>query len=278
MIRRITSAVLILLLTFGLTGCSSATEDPLADGVLTVGMEADYAPYNWTTNAENASDYAVQISGSDAYADGYDVRMAQALADELGVELEIKKISWDGLIPAVQSGSIDAIIAGMSPTEERAQQIDFTNAYHEDDVSLVVVVNKDSAYADATSLADLAGANITAQTGTFHVDLLDQIDIADDSTAPLPDFASLIQAANSGSIDGYIAEDVTAQVQVETNPNLKIIDVSDEFVLDPSQTTSAIGVQKDTGLVNDLNDALATIDEETRNAWMADASERSGEE
>lgn len=276
--RRITSAVLVFLTLVGLTGCSSDTTDPLADGVLTVGMEADYAPYNWTTNAENASDYAVQISGSDAYADGYDVRMAQALADELGVELEIKKISWDGLIPAVQSGSIDAIIAGMSPTEERSQQIDFTNAYHEDDVDLVVVVNKDSGYADATSLEDLAGANITAQAGTFHVDLLDQIDIAEDSTAPLPDFASLIQAANSGSIDGYIAEDVTAQVQVETNPNLTIIDVADQFELDPSETTSAIGVQKDTGLVDDLNEALATIDEDTRNAWMEEAGQRSGEE
>ncbi len=264
----------------GLTGCGSdtaASTDPLADGVLTVGMEADYAPYNWTTNEANASEFAYPISGSDALADGYDVRMAEALADELGVELEIVKMSWDGLIPGVQSGSIDAIIAGMSPTEERQQQIDFTNAYHEEDIDLVVVVNKDSGYADATSLADLAGANLSAQTGTFHTDLLEQIDIADDSTAPLPDFASLIQAASSGSIDGYIAESVTAETQVANNPELTIVDVSDEFELDPSQTTSAIGVKKDTGLVDDLNDALATIDNDTRNEWMAAASDMSAE-
>ncbi len=276
--RRISIAAIGLIGLVGLTGCSSSEVDPLADGVLTVGMEADYAPYNWTTNEANASEYAYPISGSDALADGYDVRMAEALADNLGVELEIKKMSWDGLIPGVQSGSIDAIIAGMSPTEERQQQIDFTDAYHEDDIDLVVVVNKDSGYADATSLSDLAGANISAQVGTFHVDLLDQIDISDDATAPLPDFASLIQAAASGSIDGYIAEGPTAEVQVANNPELTIVDVSDEFELDPSQTTSAIGVKKDTGLVDDLNEALASIDNDTRNEWMAEAGRLSGEE
>lgn len=262
----------------GLTGCGGSNDDPLADGVLTVGMEADYAPYNWTTNASNASEYAYAISGSDALADGYDVRMAEALADELGVELEIKKVGWDGLIPGVQSGSIDAIIAGMSPTEERAKQIDFTDAYHKDDTELVVVVNQNSDYANATTLGELAGANITAQIGTFHVDLLDQIDIASDATAPLPDFATLIQAAASGSIDGYVAELPTAEVQVQNNPSLKIIDLSDQFVLDPSQTTSAIGVKKDTGLADKINTALATIDDETRDQWMTEAAELSGQE
>lgn len=273
---RISSLALVAML--GLTGCSGSNEDPLADGVLTVGMEADYAPYNWTTNADNASDYAYPISGSDALADGFDVRMAEALADQLGVELEIKKVGWDGLIPGVQSGSIDAIIAGMSPTEERLQQIDFTNAYHEEDTELVVVVNKDSGYQDAKTLADLKGANISAQTGTFHVDLLDQIEIASDATAPLPDFASLIQAAASGSIDGYIAELPTAEVQVQNNPSLTIINVADQFKLDPSQTTSAIGVKKDTGLRDQINDALDTIDDDTRNQWMDEASLLSGKE
>ncbi len=276
--RRISLGMLGLIGVVGLTGCGNANEDPLADGVLTVGMEADYAPYNWTTNETNASDYAYQIDGSDALADGYDVRMAEEIADQLGVELEIKKMSWDGLIPAVQSGSIDAIIAGMSPTDERMEQIDFTDAYHQDDTDMVVVVNKDSDYADATSLEDLAGANISAQAGTFHVDLLDQIDIAEDSTAPLPDFASLIQAASSTSIDGYIAESAAAEVQVESNSNLKILDLSDQFELDPANTQTAIGVKKDSGLDQEINGALATIDDETRNTWMSEAAQLSGEE
>ncbi len=261
-----TSALLLALFTLG--GCTSNDNDPLADGVLTIGMEADYAPYNWTTNEANATDYAYPIVGSEALADGYDVIMAEALANELGVELEIKKISWDGLIPAVQSGSIDAIIAGMSPTSERLEQIDFTDAYHQDNIDMVVVVNKNSDYANAQTLEDLAGANISAQMGTFHTDLLNQIELSENATAPLPDFASLIQATTSGSIDGYISESTTAIVQVENDPNLKIIDVSDQFVLDKAVTTSAIGVKKDTGLKDELNEALATIDNDTRNEWM----------
>lgn len=275
---KITFLLVLLTGLVVLSGCSQTSDDPLADGVLTVGMEADYAPYNWTTNEANASEYAYQISGSDAYADGYDVRMAQALADELGVELEIKKLSWDGLIPAIQSGSIDAIIAGMSPTEERKTQIDFSDAYHQDNMDMVVVVNQNSSYANATSLADLKGANISAQLGTFHVDLLTQIGVADNATAPLPDFASLIQATASGSLDGYVAEATTADVQVENNSNLKIINVSSEFEIDPSVSQSSIGVKKDNGLAARLNEALATIDEETRLAWMEEASMVSGQE
>lgn len=282
--NRLRLVIVATLAMITLAGCGSSAgksataDDPLADGVLTVGMEADYAPYNWTTNKANASEHAQAISGSEALADGYDVRMAAALAQELDVELEIKKMSWDGLIPAAQSGSIDVIIAGMSPTDERKEQIDFSNAYHEDNMDMVVVVNKDTEYADAKSLADLAGANLSAQIGTFHADLLDQIDISDSATAPLPDFASLIQAASSGSIDGYVAELVTALVQVESNSNLKIIDVSKEFKLDPSLTQTAIGMKKDTGLIEKINEALATIDDETRVAWMAEASENSEQE
>ncbi len=269
---------LALLVTFALTGCGSQTnEGPLDDGVLTVGMEADYAPYNWTTNEENASEYAYPITGTSALADGYDVRVAQAIADDLGVELEIKKISWDGLIPALQTGSIDAIIAGMSPTEERKEQIDFTNAYHEDQTDMVVVVNKNSQYANATSLDELSGANISAQQGTFHVDLLDQIDISEDATGPLPDFATLIQATDSQSIDGYIAEAPTAIVQVENNPNLKILEVGDEFEIDPSIYMSSIGVAKDSGLDEQINQSLSKIDTTTRQQWMQEASDLSGE-
>ncbi len=276
--KRSSLGVLSLIVLLGLTGCTQKANDPLADGVLTVGMEADYAPYNWTTNSENASDYAYPISSSDALADGYDVRIAQAIADELDVELEIKKISWDGLIPGLQSGSIDAIIAGMSPTSERQQQVDFTDAYHEEDIQMVVVVNEDSEYADAKTLDDLAGANISAQQGTFHTQLLDQIELASNARAPLPDFASLIQAATSGSIDGYLAELPTAKVQTANNPNLKIIDVSDEFELDPSMISTAIAVPKDSGLDTQINEALATIDSQTRTEWMQEATEQSGEE
>lgn len=83
---------------------------------LRVGMECNYAPYNWTQS--DASENAVAIAAG-GYADGYDVRIAKIIADQLGMELEIVKTEWDGLTPALLSGNIDVIIAGMSPTAER---------------------------------------------------------------------------------------------------------------------------------------------------------------
>ncbi len=138
---------------------------------LRVGMECNYAPYNWTQS--DASENAVAIAAG-GYADGYDVRIAKIIADKLGMDLEIVKTEWDGLTPALLSGNIDVIIAGMSPTAERRMTIDFTDSYY--DTELTVVVRKDSAFASAKSLADLAGAKITGQMSTFHYDMIDQIE------------------------------------------------------------------------------------------------------
>ena len=112
------------------------------NGVLRVGMECAYAPYNWTDMSEPTTG-AVPISsqGSEGmYANGYDVQIAQYIANALGMELEIYAITWDGLLPALQSGTVDAIIAGMSPTAEREEEIDFTNVYYSS--NLVVIYKK----------------------------------------------------------------------------------------------------------------------------------------
>ena len=119
---------------------SEAPENPT--GVLKVGMECAYAPFNWTDMAEPTLG-AVPISskGSEGmYANGYDVQIAQHIANKLGMKLEIYAITWDGLLPAVQSGTVDAIIAGMSPTAEREEEIDFTDVYYSS--NLVVIYKK----------------------------------------------------------------------------------------------------------------------------------------
>ncbi len=112
------------------------------NGVLRVGMECAYEPYNWT-DTEGTSLGAVPISGEGKdglYANGYDVQIAQYVANKLGMKLEIYAIEWDSLLPALESGTIDAIVAGMSPTAERAQQIDFSDTYYES--NLVVIIRK----------------------------------------------------------------------------------------------------------------------------------------
>lgn len=111
-------------------------------GTLKIGMECAYEPYNWT-DTEGTSLGAVPISSegqNGLYANGYDVQIAQYVANRLGLKLEIYAMEWDSLIPAVNSGAIDAIVAGMSPTAERAQQVDFTDTYYES--NLVVIIRK----------------------------------------------------------------------------------------------------------------------------------------
>ncbi len=111
-------------------------------GTLKIGMECAYEPYNWT-DTEGTSLGAVPISSegqSGLYANGYDVQIAQYVANRLGLKLEIYAMEWDSLIPAVNSGAIDAIVAGMSPTAERSEQLDFTDTYYES--NLVVIISK----------------------------------------------------------------------------------------------------------------------------------------
>ena len=137
-------------------------------GTLKIGMECAYEPYNWTdtegtslgavpissegqsglyanapfnwTQTTDANG-AVPIQGQDGmYANGYDVQIAQYVANRLGLKLEIYAMEWDSLIPAVNSGAIDAIVAGMSPTAERSEQLDFTDTYYES--NLVVIIRK----------------------------------------------------------------------------------------------------------------------------------------
>lgn len=111
-------------------------------GTLKIGMECAYEPYNWT-DTDGSSFGAVPISSEGQqglYANGYDIQIAQYVANRLGLKLEIYAMEWDSLIPAVNSGAIDAIVAGMSPTAERAQEVDFTDTYYES--NLVVIIRK----------------------------------------------------------------------------------------------------------------------------------------
>ena len=234
---------------------------------LRVGMECNYAPFNWTQAEE--SENAVALAGG-GYADGYDVRIAQRVADYLGYELEVVKTEWDGLIMSLMSGDIDCIIAGMSPTEERLLTIDFSDPYYESD--LVIVVQKDGAYANATSLADFAGAKITGQLNTFHYSVIEQIPDVKQQTA-MDTFATMLVALGAGAIDGYVSERPGAESAVATNPNLTYVAFEEGmgFECDPADTTIAVGIAKGSELTEQVNAALATISEEERVQIMADA-------
>jgi len=129
--------ILIALILVLLVGCSSTNNNTSneTNNVLKVGMECDYAPFNWTQVESN--DTSVAISSVD-YADGYDVVIASMIAEKLGMQVEIVKTDWDSLIPSLNAGAIDCIIAGMTETPERAQEVNFTSPYYESDMVIVI--------------------------------------------------------------------------------------------------------------------------------------------
>ncbi len=252
------SLISVLMLSFA--GCSSKS-----DKEFRVGMECAYAPFNWTQTDE--SNGAVPIEGSSGYAAGYDVEIAKAVADALGKELVIVKTDWEGLPPALSSGKIDAIIAGMSPTAERRESMDFSDYYYDSD--LVVVVRADSDLVNAKSINDFTGAKITAQLGTFHYDVLDQMEGADKQTA-MEDFPTMILALTSGKIDGYISERPGAIAAVASNPELTYVgfEEGNGFSYTKDDVAVSVALPKGSDLVDDVNKALAAISAEQRQALM----------
>lgn len=250
------------------TSSSSEGEDgeQASGGVLKVGMEAGYPPFNWTQ--QDDSNGAVKIDGSAEYAGGYDVEIAKKVAEGLGKELVIVKMAWDGLVPALQSGVVDAIIAGMSPTDERKESIDFTENYYTSD--FVIVVKKGGAFEDAKTLADFEGAKITSQLGTTNYNVIEQIPNVQLQTA-MEDFSAMRVAVQSGVIDGYVAERPEAVSATAANENFAYVELEKGFKTDPADTAVAIGVRKDYDLTEKMSEIIKTISEEERMKLMDEA-------
>ena len=273
--KRIISTLLVCALLLGcvvaLASCnkvkgSEDLERVKEAGKIVVGMECAYAPYNWTTTTPSSTTVPI-VNNPGSYADGYDVQIAKLIADHLGVALEIKAIEWDGLIPALESGEIDMIIAGMSPTEERKLSINFSNTYF--DSNLVMVVRKDGAYTGATKISDFGGAKITGQLNTFHYAVIDQISGVQKQTA-LQDFAALTQSLASGAIDGYVCEKPGAISAVASNDSFTYVEfgAGNGFECDPAESSISVGVRLGSSLTASINATLAKLSTADKEAMM----------
>ncbi len=266
--RRIMLIVAIMLIIptilMGCSGDNNGGQDE--DNIIKVGLEAGYPPFNWTQMDD--SNGAIKISGNAEYAGGYDVEIAKKIAEGLGKELVIEKIEWSGLLPALQSGVIDVIAAGMSPTPDRMESIDFTDVYYESD--LVMVVRKASEYENATSIHDFNGAKVTAQLETFHYTVIDQIDGVVKDTA-MSDFTAMRVALESGIIDGYVSERPEGISAAAANENFAMVEFEDGFETSPEDTAIAVGVVKGSELTEQINEILAGISQEERQEMMDQA-------
>ena len=258
----------------GSTAASAAAEAPDGDGdptTLTVAMECAYAPYNWTQTDD--SNGAVQIRNSSDYAYGYDVMMAKKIGEALGQEVQIVKLDWDSLVPAVMSGDVDCVIAGQSITSERAEQVDFSDPYYY--ASIVTLTKKDSAYASATSVADLDGAVCTSQLGTIWYDnCLPQIPNADilpaQETAP-----AMLVALESGACDVVVTDRPTAQAALVAYPDFTLLDFGGgdgDFQVSDEDINIGISMKKgNTALKDAINEALSTMTTDDYNTMMDEA-------
>lgn len=257
-----------------LNGCSSNANAAPGDGndeVLTVAMECIYAPYNWTQSYD--SNGAVPIKGSSDYAYGYDVMMAKTIAEALGQELQIVKLDWDSLVPAVQSGTVDCAIAGQSITSERMQSVDFSDPYYY--ASIVTLVRSDSPYASAQSVGELDGAVCTSQLNTVWYDVcLPQIPNAD--ILPAQDSApAMMVALNSGKCDVVVTDQPTALAACVAYPNFTLLDFSasgEDYEVSEEEINIGVSMQKgnDT-LRNAINEVLSTMSAEDYAAQMEEA-------
>lgn len=257
--KKLISLLLTLAVVCSLAACGSGKKtDENAENanVLRVGMECNYAPYNWSQTDD--SNGAVAISNVDnMYTNGYDVQVAKKIAEALGKELEIYAYEWDSLIPGVQSGKLDMVIAGMSPTTERKEKIDFACNYF---TSNLVVVTKKDALADVKTIADLKDKKIAAQSGTFHLQALSEQSEA--QVNELADFSTMFMALSAGTIDGYIAEEPTAMsvCRDDAYSYVALENNNTGFTVEEDEVSIAVGVKKGSALKDQINEALADFD------------------
>lgn len=258
-------ALVTVMAVSALAGCGSSgktagTESTKTEGsestdnVLRVGMECAYAPFNWTQDTDTTPDgsKAVPIYDSNYYAYGYDVAVAQKLADEMGMELEVHKVEWSSIGISLDAGDYDVIIAGMGRTAEREASYAFTEPYYYRDNC--IVVKKGSEYENVKGLSDLAGTGckVTTQLGTGWIPLLDQIEGAEQS-GNFETTSECFMAISNGVADVCVVDLPTAQSAALTNDDLAIItlDENDSFTGDDEMVNVCIATRKDDTALRD---------------------------
>lgn len=279
--RRLVCLMLSLMLAASLCACGEKTEagkkyediPGLEDGILTVGMECAYAPYNWMQMDD--SNGAVPIANNPgAYANGYDVMIAKKIADHYGVALEVMAVGWDGLNPALSEGSLDAVIAGQSMTEERMEEVTMAGPYFY--ANIVCLARKGTPQASATGISQMTGTG-TAQDGTvWYNTFLDQMP-GITKTSAAESATAMIMAVTNPMVDFAVTDLPTAMGACAIYDNLVILDFNgtdDNFTASAGDINIGISVKKgNTGLADMMDAVLGNMTNEDFNNLMNQAIE-----
>jgi putative lysine transport system substrate-binding protein len=242
---------------------TETTEETSTRRTFRVGMECAYAPNNWQESESSDTNLPIEnLPGF--YAEGYDVQIARKIGEYLDADIVIVKMAFDGLIEALNQGQIDLIIAGMADTEERKQSILFSNTYNVHNTEYCLVVQKDGAYANATSLEDFAGASVLGQKGTRYDTVIDQIENVNHLPA-VDSVANMLSRLEAGTADAIVLGTDTAESYLEAYPSFSIVRFEEGKGFDIGFQGSCVGIRLgEEDLRDEINAALDSIDTDTR--------------
>ena len=213
---------------------SSAAELTTVEaGKLTMATNAAFPPYEMTTDAGEF--------------EGIDVDTAKAIAEKLGLELQIDDMDFDAALLSVQQGKADIVMAGVTVTDERKAVMDFSDSYATGIQSIIVPEGSDIASPD-----DLAGKKIGTQRGTTGY-IYCSDDFGDENVVAYDDGLTAVQALNNGQVDAVVIDNAPAQEFVAANPGLKVLDTS------YAEEDYAIGMAKGSALEDAVNKALEEL-------------------
>lgn len=220
--------------------------ETVTEGKLTVATSPDFAPYEF---------YAIDEDGTPSLA-GFDIALAQYIADYMGLELEIVTVDFDGVLTELQTKSVDLGMAGLSPDPAREAIMDFSDIYYEGGQSLVTLKDNADKYNsfDAVNKSDVS---VGAQTGSIQLDLANE-NTPDADIVSLPKVTDIISELLAGKLEAAFIETDVAKSYQKNYPDL-------ELVMDVPYDVkgSAIGVSKDNaGLMEAVNAAIAAAKED----------------
>lgn len=232
LLKKIFTTTLVGVMAVSLMACGAKKEDKdalttiKANKKVIVGLSADYAPY----------EFHAMVDGKDETV-GFDVDLAKEVAKDMGVELELKEMEFDALIGALKAGQIDMIISGMNPTDERKEQMDFSDIYYESQHAVLINAADKEKF---KTIEDLKGKKIGAQLGSTQQDIAVEA-VGEENVTLLPNVNNLILELKTGKVEAIITEEPVVKMAIKTNPEMVLSDI----IIKSEDIGNAIGLKKD---------------------------------
>lgn len=255
LMKKIIATAVLGIMTMGLAGCGSSNDKNSAsktdllekiqkNGKLVVGMSADYAPYEFHYIDENGKD----VIG------GFDVDIANEIANKIGVNLVIQEMDFDALVSALPAGKVDLVISGMNPTEERAKVVDFSEVYYNSKHGILVRAEDADKY---QTFADLEGAKVGVQLGSTQ-EKIAKTEIPNVNLQQLSNINNLILELKAGKVDAIVMEKPVAEMAVKSNPELAV----GKPIYEEQTGGNAVGITKNNPqLLAKVNEVITELNE-----------------